>query len=164
MTARSENLTADICKTALEIPDSIKNYFNVLVSEFEQIREIWLLGSRANKLVHKDSDWDILVFANSKVLTQLRQNERFNQSSKYLNIDLLVLHDDNHFEAPWTSPDRTGKERIKKDTLSNWKFKIDKADINLAHYKGTHDPTLHKEFSQNYMAYKIWRREEGWLT
>jgi hypothetical protein len=31
-----------------------------------------------------------------------------------MNIDLLILYDKNHFEAPWTSLNRIGKERIKK--------------------------------------------------
>ena len=162
MAAINGKSKAVIQSITLEISDAIKHYFNELNSEFEQIREIWILGSRANNCAYDDSDWDILVFANSRVLTQLRQKEKFKQSSKDLNIDLLVLYDEDHFEAPWTSLNwRETRQIIKKGTLSEWNFKPDRSNPNIGHYKGTHAPTLSSKICK---MYRIWTMEQGWIV
>ena len=144
------------------MPDAMINFFNELISEFEEITEIWILGSRANSCAHEDSDWDMLVFANSRVLTQLQQEEEFKQSSKDLNIDLLVRYDEDHFEAPWTSLDcgRT-KQRIKKGTLSEWNFKPDDSNPNIGNYKGRNDRT---RSSKTCKMHRIWTVEQGWIV
>ena len=157
MTAISNNSD----KITLKIPENIQNYFNNLVSEFEEIRKVWILGSRANNCAHEDSDWDILVFANSRVLTQLRQKEEFKQSSKDLNIDLLVLYNEDHFEAPWTSWNRgRTRQRIKKGALYEWGFERDRNNHNIGYYKGTHALTLSSKTCE---TYRIWTRKDGWI-
>ncbi len=162
MTNKNEKSNTVMNCISLSMPDAMINSFNELISEFEEIREIWILGSRANSCAHEDSDWDILVFANSRVLTQLQQKEEFKQSSKDLNIDLLILYDKDHFEAPWTSWDcgRT-KQRIKKGTLSEWNFKPDRSNPNIGHYKGTHIPTSSSRICK---MYRIWAVEQGWIV
>ncbi|MEK7323372.1 MAG: nucleotidyltransferase domain-containing protein [Pseudomonadota bacterium] len=92
---------------------NVAKYIQELVAEYPAIREVWLIGSRANQSAREDSDWDMLVFTESGVLDALRDDVRFH----HLHIDLLVVNStDDHFEKPW------GDKR-KKGTLQAWKWK-----------------------------------------
>ena len=159
MAPKSGNSKTTINEISLEIP--IQNYFDGLVTEFQQIREIWLLGARANNCARDDSDWDILLFADSTVLQSLQENEKYKQSSQNLKVDLLVLYNKDNFEAPWLSLNwRRTRQILKKGTLSEWEFKPNRNNSNIGHYKGTHAPTLS---SKRCKMYRIWTREKGWI-
>jgi len=162
MSARNENSKIIINEILLKLPARIQDYFDDLVAEFQQIREIWLLGSRANNCASEDSDWDILVLGDSTTLQQLQQSEKKKQSSQNLNVDLLVLYDKDRFEAPWPSLNRRRRttQRIKKGTLSEWEFERDRNNPNIGYYEGTHALTLS---SKTCKMYRIWTRKEGWI-
>jgi hypothetical protein len=80
-----------------------KEYLDRLVNAYPSIREIWLLGSRANGSSRPDSDWDYLVFCDeARAFNDLHQDKQFDDP----NIDLLFLGPGlNEATRPWPSPD-----------------------------------------------------------
>ena len=79
-------------------------YIAELTAAYPGISSVWLFGSRANGTDRANSDWDLLVFANQSVLSQLRADTKFHKES----VDLLVVYDGNNFENAWGSRKKTG--------------------------------------------------------
>jgi predicted nucleotidyltransferase len=76
------------------------------------IREVWLLGSRANGTARPDSDWDLLVFGAQAVRMCIESHSELHRSE----IDLLLVDNSNgEFSRPW-GPQKTG-------SLSRWEWK-----------------------------------------
>jgi hypothetical protein len=81
-----------------------QQYVNELTTAYPGIREVWLLGSRANDTERPDSDWDYLVcLDDDRVFNALCQDWR---RFKRPGIDLLVVPAGGDLAScPWTEPD-----------------------------------------------------------
>ncbi|MDP3786738.1 MAG: nucleotidyltransferase domain-containing protein [Candidatus Omnitrophota bacterium] len=96
---------------------NINEYINKLVEKHQDIKSIWLIGSRANGTEKEDSDWDLLVFATEETLHSLKNNKEFCKDE----IDLLVVYNGNDFQEPWTRDSRNNK--CKSGNLKEWSWK-----------------------------------------
>ena len=85
-------------------------YLASLIDRSNEITAIWLLGSRANGTGRIDSDWDLLIFGNEQVLSELRSAEALNCR----DFDVLVVYDGDRFESPWQRKD---------GSLSSWQWR-----------------------------------------
>lgn len=121
-----------------------QDYIADLVRAYPTIREVWLIGSRANDNSQKDSDWDYLVFADEEFLSTLTCDHSIRRSY----VDLLVVYNGDNFQAPW------GK-KTKSGSLSQWEWK--QLTATRAQYKGTKwkDDDVGAEISVK-QAQKIW--------
>lgn len=82
-----------------------------LVRTCPGVREVWLLGSRANGTARSDSDWDFLAFAAPTVDPCIRSRTDLHLP----NIDLLLVDDPSgEFARAWGSP-KTG-------SLTRWEW------------------------------------------
>jgi hypothetical protein len=88
---------------------TINDFIVGLTRVFVGIREIWLIGSRANGTERADSDWDLLAFADEVTYEGLSKLPEF-QNPK---IDLLIVRDDDEFREPWGNEPKRGH-------LSEW--------------------------------------------
>ena len=108
-------------------------YIAGLVAEYPNIREVWLFGSRANGSAKPESDWDFLAFADEATLAALRGDSRFRRDG----IDLLIVTDNERFEAPWNNGTHLKSGNLSKD----WQWRTvspTKATYQAA--KGDFDP------------------------
>ncbi len=80
-----------------------QQYVKELTGAYPGIREVWLLGSRANGTATEVSDWDYLVFlGDDRIFNALCQDRRFKRSG----IDLLVIGSLGDIAScPWTEDD-----------------------------------------------------------
>lgn len=102
-------------------------YVAVLIAAYPAIREVWLIGSRADNTASPSSDWDYLAFADRFTFDDLaRRDGDLNDPA----IDLLLVYDDDQFCKPW--PDG---ERQKKGSLSGWEWR--KQSDTHATYRAT---------------------------
>jgi predicted nucleotidyltransferase len=96
------------------MPDAeLATYIATLVDAHPGIREIWLIGSRANGTARPDSDWDLLAFADNGSLAALASDDTFNRH----DIDLLVVFDGDRFRKPWLDG-----EAVKSGSLVGWEW------------------------------------------
>jgi hypothetical protein len=79
------------------------------------IREIWLIGSRANGTNRADSDWDFLVVAEEKFRSGIRQRVDLHRS----DVDFLVSSDGNNFQSAW------GREKTVVLSKIQWQLTSD---------------------------------------
>jgi predicted nucleotidyltransferase len=124
-------------------------YLDSLTEAYPRIREVWLIGSRANGSARAESDWDYLVFADRRILRALRQDTRFRHPS----VDLLVVYDGDQFATPW------GEPNPKKGSLTSWDWELlsaGKAEYTAAKIKpDSMFPDLRKK-----AAIRVWPRAE----
>ena len=99
-------------------------FIRELVKAHPGIKEVWLIGSRANNETRANSDWDYLVFGDTELLAEIRNGPFANQP----NIDLLVVYDSDRFKA-------SSMERPKSGSLSGWEWK--KLSPTKAQYRAT---------------------------
>jgi predicted nucleotidyltransferase len=98
-----------IPKSIKLLANDIKPFLNKLINEYSDIETIRLFGKRANGDHYQDSDWDLLVFANGRVLDLLKANIKLRNESEKNNIDLLVVFNGDDFKAPWKRPGEENK-------------------------------------------------------
>jgi hypothetical protein len=101
-------------------------YVEALTRAYPTIKEIWLIGSRANDEASETSDWDYIAFADQKTLGALSDNPNFNDPT----VDLFVVYDGNNFCKPWL-----GENREKKGSLTAWEWH--RVNDTEARYKAT---------------------------
>jgi predicted nucleotidyltransferase len=92
----------------------IDTYLEQIVSVAPGVREIWLVGSRANGTARPDSDWDFIVFGDSHTFSQLQAAADLHR----IDVDCLVVSDSDAFESAWGS-------KSKRGSLSKWKWRPD---------------------------------------
>ncbi|VAV83779.1 hypothetical protein MNBD_DELTA01-551 [hydrothermal vent metagenome] len=99
----------------------ITKFIDVFVSEIQGVKEIWLVGSRANCTFKEESDWDFVVFlsGNQKTFSQIQRRKDL----RHEDVDLLIVYDGDKFEEPWPF---FSKERYKpkSGSLKDWEWKI----------------------------------------
>ena len=131
--------------------DQIKDYVKRLVEAYPDIKSIWLFGTRANNSYRSDSDWDLFVFGNQRILDSLKENKTFNNDQ----IDLMVVFNDIEFEKPW--PDEKG---VKHGTLKSWEWlEISSRDATYKSVKYINEDEGYKEGMldcKTLKAIKIW--------
>lgn len=78
---------------------TISCWVNNVSATIPGIREIWLIGSRANKTERVDSDYDFLVLADEKFLSAIRKRYDLHRA----DVDFLVSTDGVNFQSAWGS-------------------------------------------------------------
>jgi len=82
--------------------DIIRNFIKELSGNYPDIREIWLIGSRANNdAVRPDSDWDFIAFANESTHSLIQNDKNLQKKALNLSIDLLVEKESGVFRSVW---------------------------------------------------------------
>ena len=87
-------------------------YLDQLALTAPGVREIWLIGSRANGTARADSDWDLVVFGDARTLQQLREAVHLHRA----DVDCLVVADEGSFQSAWGTKSKGG-------SLSGWKWR-----------------------------------------
>ena len=91
--------------------NAVDAYVARMVKCCPSVREVWLLGSRANNTARPDSDWDLLVFGDGSLITQLREASELHRD----DIDCLAVVDADRFESAWGKKPKGG-------SLSGWEW------------------------------------------
>jgi len=91
-------------------------YVSQITAAYPAIREVWLIGSRANGTEGASSDWDYLAFADDNTLADLSRSVRFN----WRGVDLLVVVDKVNFAEPWVNDKGQKTGSLAADDW-NWK-------------------------------------------
>jgi predicted nucleotidyltransferase len=89
-------------------------YVEELLRAYPSIKQVWLIGSRADGSAKSSSDWDYVVIADLNTLNGLSTTLRFNDPC----IDLLVVYDGDQFRKPWLDA-----EREKHGSLTGWEWR-----------------------------------------
>ena len=108
------------------LSEELGTYLDQLRSAYPEIREVWLIGSRANHSVHAGSDWDLIAFADEATCEAVEADSQWHR----LDVDLLIVTDGNSFKRPWG--------RAKTGDLTKWEWH--QVDPWSATYKGTKWP------------------------
>ena len=125
----------------------LSDYIRRLVGTFPKIRQVWLLGSRANGTAKDNSDWDYIVFGDTALLETLRSNPNWKEPE----IDLMVVHNGDDFEEPWG-------ERPKHGSLSGWEW--EQVSPTCAQYKATKPKNdLFRAEVSRQKAVRVWPRD-----
>lgn len=69
-------------------------YVDRLRKRFDSIDEVWLIGAHANDTGSRDSEWELLIFADEAVLDALKSEAQWQRS----DVSLLIVVDGEHFE------------------------------------------------------------------
>lgn len=102
----------------------VTKWIHDIVQRYTDIREIWLLGSRANGTAKPTSDWDFLVLGGPGVRAALEAETDLHRE----DVDILVLDDETgEFSAVWG--------HAKTGSLSRWEWTLESEDS--ATYKAT---------------------------
>jgi predicted nucleotidyltransferase len=137
------------------LANDIKPYLNKIINKYSNIETIWLYGKRANGDHNQESDWDLFVFANGRVLDLLKADIELKNESEKNNIDLLVVFDGENFKAPWKRPGEENK-RYKESCLTGvggfgWS-KLSEVEAEYTEVKG-----VEGQMHQNTQLRKAWR-------
>uniref|UniRef100_UPI0013D6902B nucleotidyltransferase domain-containing protein n=2 Tax=unclassified Arhodomonas TaxID=2621637 RepID=UPI0013D6902B len=101
----------------------VKDYLKKVTFLAPSVRELWIIGSRANGNARDESDWDFLAFGELGALEEVAA-----APSLHLDyIDLLVVRPDGTFERPWGES--------KSGSLGAWEWSP--VDATHAKYVGT---------------------------
>lgn len=150
----------------VKIPGRVYGYLRRLTEKYPQIESIWLFGSRANNIFKDDSDWDVWIFSNRKILELLKENQSLKQESKLKGIDTMIVYNGENFENPWPEWEK-GTVITKQGLLSEWKW--EQTSALKANYEGTKNISS-KEFAEKQVnsveerplkAFKIWGHENN---
>ncbi len=142
------------------IPDSVKElateispYINELKDKYSEIESVWLFGSRANAPYSEESDWDLFIFANGRVLDSLKTDTELRRE----NIDLLVVFNGNDFKAPWKQP---GEEHLplkygSLTGLGQWGWE-EISDVEAVYIKAENMKGHSYPVTRSMKAWRIW--------
>jgi len=127
----------------------VRAYVRKLTTAHRNVKEMWLLGSRANGTAKPTSDWDILAFADDPTFNALRDDTELHHS----DVDLLVVRSaDGRFEKPWG--------RKKSGSLEKWQWnRLSETEATYRSTKFVPDPgeTHHGDFhEQTFKAIRLW--------
>lgn len=89
----------------------IDKFLSKITRAHPGIREIWLIGSRANGQARPKSDWNLFVFADEDTFKQLGRNLQFRRA----DVQLWVVRDSDEFCEPWG-------DNPKQGYLSEWEW------------------------------------------
>lgn len=77
-----------------------------------EIKDVWLIGSRANDEERADSDWDFIAFGSEAIWHCLNKATELHRE----DVDFLVVKNGDDFQAAWGETDKGG-------SLSRWQWK-----------------------------------------
>jgi hypothetical protein len=119
----------------MKLPEHVDRYLKGLMNLYRDITSIWLFGSRINGGATATSDWDFLIFANSVVHDNLKNDS----SLPPKDISLMVVLDGDHFRSPWP---RKKDGAYEKGSLLGWKWTtISDEEVKYEGCKELHDGT-----------------------
>ena len=128
-------------------------YIERLLGAYPAIREIWLIGSRANNCARPGSDWDFLVFCDDELaFSDLHLDTSFNVAG----IDLLVAVDNLNAFNPWSVDTDFGTKTLRLDVLGN---NLDWQPVSAT--AATYRPLDYPTRGQREAASLIYRRGTG---
>jgi predicted nucleotidyltransferase len=90
--------------------NDICDFAKTIVTVAPTVREVWLLGSRANATARADSDWDLLVLGDKEALRRLRE-ARFLHTPE---VDCFVATNEEFVNA-WG-------EKVKSGSMPGWEW------------------------------------------
>ena len=129
--------------------EKIGDFIVRITGTYEEIEEVWLMGSRANGTARPDSDWDLLVFADEPTFRRMRKNHRLRRAE----IDCLVVRGGNEFREPWG-------RRPKHGDLCGWGWtKMSKSEAEYDATKWVEDEDGGRTISKRCRAIRIWPRQ-----
>jgi hypothetical protein len=105
------------------LSEEMKEYISNLKSRLRSISSVWLLGSRANGTANSESDWDFLVFSDTPIFDEIKNDPSFHRD----DIDLLLVAQNGAFSKPFGQP--------KGGTLEKWKWQ--RVSSEKAQYEGS---------------------------
>ena len=91
-------------------PFDVLEFARSIARDAPGVKEIWLLGSRANGTAREDSDWDLLILGTDETLTTLRRTPSFHRD----DVDALVAAN-NEFVNAWG-------EKVKSGSMAGWEW------------------------------------------
>jgi predicted nucleotidyltransferase len=105
-------LEVPIVSSAALLNQEMARWVEQLTAACPAIREVWLLGSRANGTARPDSDWDLLVFGADAAGPCIKSHSELHRA----DVDLLLVDNTNgEFSRPWGNQ-KTG-------SLAGWEWK-----------------------------------------
>jgi len=136
---------------------AIKNFLFAIVKTYNEISEIWFIGSRANNIdVRPDSDWDFLVFTKTNINNYLERDKTLKRIAESLKIDLLIEQDQKKFVSPWE------RKCIEKKHLSWQPLTSKKAKYWAAKLKEMDDEETEYQEEWERYAFKDGENVSGW--
>lgn len=108
------------------LSDELETWLDQLLVAYPAIREVWLIGSRANHRAHAGSDWDLVTFADEATCEAIEVDIQWHRA----DVDLLIVTDGDNFKRPWGRP--------KAGSLTKWEWRP--TELGSATYKGTKWP------------------------
>lgn len=85
-----------ITSKPVQLPEDIGMYVDALRKEFSAIGDVWLLNADSSGSETRGR-WDLLAFADRKVLDAIRSNPSLQRD----DVKMLVAVDGDRFEAAW---------------------------------------------------------------
>lgn len=110
----------------IQLSEEVGMYIDRLRSEFDAIEEVWLIGARANDSATRSSVWELVVFADERLLNILRKQQH---AWERPDVSLLVVVDGDRFEK---LSDPSGQGRL---SAMGWTSD----DAESATYRGAED-------------------------
>jgi predicted nucleotidyltransferase len=84
----------------VNLPRRVRRFVQAVVETLgSDAREVWLIGSRANRSERDESDWDFVVFTSQSGIEKLEANEELRSRE----FDLLARTGDGDWISPWKS-------------------------------------------------------------
>ncbi|WP_428348178.1 nucleotidyltransferase domain-containing protein [Methylonatrum kenyense] len=135
----------------------MRDYLKKVTCRAPCVREIWIVGSRANGNARSDSDWDFLAFGEIGAIEEIAEEASLHKDG----VDLLLVKPDGTFERPWGE--------LKSGSLAAWEWTP--VDATRAKYVGTkwipdreaeeaRIDTLGGIQRTRFWAYKVWPDEK----
>ena len=98
----------------------------LLAELLERGIDVWLIGSRVNPSTVPPNDWDILIFGNAQLFSEIAAHDPPS------GVDALVVVDGEQFKSPWP---RKSDGHVNWGRLANWNWQ--RIDNDTASYEGT---------------------------
>lgn len=118
----------------------INEFISDLVDRCPNIKEIWLIGSRASGMERPDSDWDLLIFVNDNGITLRRVSDNTGLKNRALErkdpINPLIHNKNDDFIHPWPKPGRKDKLNLNDINWNVW------GNPDAAEYEAEHGTGL----------------------
>jgi len=83
-----------------QLPEELGMYVDALRKKCPAIDQVWLLGPRANDPESRGTDWDLLLFADARVLREVRSDASWRRG----DLNLMIVTDGDRFESAWGEP------------------------------------------------------------
>lgn len=97
-----------IVSKSTQLPEEIGMYVDGLRKACPAIEEVWLVGPRVNEPEHRGSDWELVAFADRRVLDAVRADRSWQRP----DVSLLVVVDGDRYEKAWGGSESGSLSRL----------------------------------------------------